>query len=381
MNWNLKLGRYFGVDVYLHVTFLLLLGLVGSAHWLAGRSLEAALGGVVFFGAIFLCVLLHEFGHALAARRFGIGTKDIVLLPIGGVARLERMPERPVQEFWIAVAGPAVNVVIGATLGLGLWLTGGLVPLTELSTTGGSFAERLLMVNLFLVLFNLLPAFPMDGGRVLRSLLALRLDFTRATQIAGRIGQGMAVVFALVGLLTNLMLLIIAVFVWLGATREMAAADTRFALGGVRARQAMLTQYQALPPEATLGAATSLLLAGSQADFPVISGGRLLGLLERRHLVDGLKRFGPSARVADVMAREFPTTWPDEPLTSLLARLGDTEYTTIAVLSEDRLEGLLTMENINELLLVKSAVKGETSRRADLRETMIPRPPPLTVGS
>lgn len=381
MNWNLKLGRYFGIDVYLHVTFLLLLGLIGSAHWLAGRSAEAALGGVLFFCAIFLCVLLHEFGHALAARRFGIGTKDIVLLPIGGVARLERMPERPVQEFWIAVAGPAVNVVIGAALGLGLWLTGSFVPLRELSTTSGSFAERLLMVNVFLVLFNLLPAFPIDGGRVLRSLLALRLDFARATQIAGRIGQGMAVVFVLVGLLTNLMLLVIAVFVWLGATREMAAAGTRSALGGVRAREAMLTQYQALPPDATLGAATSLLLAGSQVDFPVISNRRVIGLLERRHLVDGLKRFGPNARVADVMAREFPTTWPEEPLTGLLSRLGDTEFNTIPVLSEDRLEGLLTMENLNEFLLVQSAVRIEPGGQANLRATLVPRPPPLPVGS
>ena len=216
---------------------------------------------------------------------------------------------------------------------------------------------------------------------MLRSLLALRLDFARATRIAGRIGQGMAVIFALVGLLTNFLLLLIAVFVWLGATREMAAAGTRSALGGVRARQAMLTQYQALPPEATLGAATSLLLAGSQADFPVTSGGRMVGLLERRHLVEGLKRFGPGARVADVMARAFPTTWPEEPLTALLGRLGDTEFTTIPVLSEDRLEGLLTMENLDEFLLVQSAVRIEPGGQAKLRATLVPRPPPLPVGS
>ncbi len=381
MKWNLKLGRYFGIDVYLHFTFLLLLGLIGAAHWLTGRTVGAALGGVLFFSAIFLCVLLHEFGHALAARRFGIGTKDIVLLPIGGVARLERMPERPLQEFWIAVAGPAVNVVIAGALGLGLMLTGGWVSWSELSTTTGSFAERLLVVNLFLVLFNLLPAFPMDGGRVLRSLLALRLDHARATRIAGRIGQGMAVLFALVGVLTNFMLLIIALFVWLGAAREMSAAGTRSALSGVRVRQAMLTQYQSLPPEASLDSATGLLLAGSQADFPVLDGGQLMGLLERRHLVEGLKRLGPSARVADVMVRDFPRTQPDEVLTELLSRLGDADFTTIPVVKDDRLEGLLTMENLHELLLVQSAVEHTAGAVAGTRETLIPRPPPLPVGS
>jgi Zn-dependent protease len=186
LGWSLHLGRWLGIDVYLHFTFLLLLAFIGLSQGLIGRSLDAALGGVLFFTGLFVCVLLHEYGHALAARRYGIGTRDITLLPIGGVARLERMPEKPSQEFGVALAGPAVNVIIALGLFIGLKLGGWWQPLSSLSTTGGNIFERLLVANVFLVLFNLLPAFPMDGGRVLRALLAMKLNHTRATRIAAR---------------------------------------------------------------------------------------------------------------------------------------------------------------------------------------------------
>lgn len=213
MGWSLHLGRWLGIDVYLHFTFLLLLAFIGLGQGVVGRSLDAALGGVLFFGGLFFCVLLHEYGHALAARRYGIATRDITLLPIGGVARLERMPEKPSQEFVVALAGPAVNVVIAIGLFVGLKLGGWWQPLSSLSASSGNIFERLLVANVFLVLFNLLPAFPMDGGRVLRALLAMKLNYTRATRIAARIGQGMAVLFGFAGLFGNPMLLLIALFV------------------------------------------------------------------------------------------------------------------------------------------------------------------------
>jgi Zn-dependent protease len=224
MNWNIKLGRWLGIDVYLHFTFVLLLAFIGISHGLPERSLAAGLAGALFFSSIFLCVLLHEFGHSLAARRFGIETKDIILLPIGGVARLARMPDRPLHELWIALAGPAVNVVIMVVLGCWLLLTNTFEPLSSLSTNRGGLVERLLIVNGFLVAFNLLPAFPMDGGRVLRSLLALKTDHTWATLIAGRIGQAFAVGFGLFGLVSNPFLLLVAVFIWMGASQEIATA-------------------------------------------------------------------------------------------------------------------------------------------------------------
>ncbi len=365
LKWNLKLGRFLGIDVYLHFTFLLILGFLAIAHWLPGRSLEAAFNGVLFFLAIFACVLLHEYGHALAARRFGVGTRDITLLPIGGVARLERMPDSPVQEFWIALAGPAVNVVIAGLLALWLVAVGSWPPWTSLSAVGGGFAERLLVVNVFLVLFNLLPAFPMDGGRVLRSLLALRMAYVKATHIAARLGQGMAFLFAFIGLFGNPMLLFIALFVWMGASSEMGAAQARSALAGVPVSHAMMTEFVPLRPTDTLGQAARLVLAGSQQDFPVLDEGRVIGLLERRHLLDGLTRLGPDAFVEEVMVCEFPVLTPGDMLEPALAGQHLQEFPMLPVIADERLVGLLTTDNLTELLLIKSALS-QAAKGGDL---------------
>ena len=288
MKWSFKLGRILGIDVYIHFTFMLLLGFVGLAHWLPERSLEAALTGMLFFAGLFVCVLLHEYGHALAARKYGIATRDITLLPIGGLARLERMPEKPLQELVVALAGPLVNVVIAGSLFVGLMLTGNWQPLSSLTTTSGNLVERLLVVNVFLVLFNLLPAFPMDGGRVLRSLLAMRLEYARATRIAARIGQGMAALFGFAGLFGNPMLLLIALFVWIGAGQEAAAVEMKSSFSGVRVREAMLTDFQTLSPTETVAEAARLLLAGSQQDFPVVENGRVVGVLTHVRLFGSL---------------------------------------------------------------------------------------------
>jgi Zn-dependent protease len=214
MRWSVRLGSLFGIPVYLHFTFLLLLGFVGFRQ-LAQGGLSWAIAGVASVAAIFGCVLLHEFGHALAARRYGIRTRDVTLLPIGGVARLERMPEDPRQELVVALAGPAVNVGIALLLGGVLFITGGAV-------FGGSFIGQLLAINIALVLFNMLPAFPMDGGRVLRALLATRMNYSQATELAARVGRGMAFLLGIAGLFWNPMLVLIAVFVWFSAGREAA---------------------------------------------------------------------------------------------------------------------------------------------------------------
>jgi Zn-dependent protease len=230
MGRSFHLGTFSGIPVFLHWTFLLLLGFVAVSQLLGSGSPGQAVYGVLFVAAIFGCVVLHEFGHALAARRFGIGTRDVTLLPIGGVARLDRMPDDPRQELVVALAGPAVNVAIAGALGIWLFLSGsasGGAP----SWIGGSFTAQLMSVNLALVLFNLLPAFPMDGGRVLRALLARRIGHLRATGTAATIGRGIAVVFGVVGLLWNPMLVLIAVFVWFGAGQEAEMARRRAAFG------------------------------------------------------------------------------------------------------------------------------------------------------
>jgi len=368
MKWSLKIGRMLGIDVHIHLTFLLLLGLVGIMQWLNGGSSEAALSGVLFFSGLFLCVLLHEYGHALAARRYGIATRDITLLPIGGVARLERMPDKPSQELVVALAGPLVNVVIAAGLCAGLWLKGHWPPLASLSATSGSLVERLIVVNGFLVLFNLLPAFPMDGGRVLRALLALRMDHARATRIAASIGQGMAFLFGAAGLFGNPMLILIAFFVWIGAAHEAAAVQMKSALGGCLVREAMLTDFRTLSSRDTLGQAVRLLLAGSQQDFPVVDNGQVVGMLSQTNLLKALADRGETAPVAPAMEARVESLDANELLDYAMARVNPDQGFTRPVLREGAFVGLLTAENVGEFFMIRAALE----RRRHLKPPKLP---------
>ena len=354
MKWSFKIGRMLGIDVFLHATFLLVLAFIAVTHWLAHGSLAAIVSGVGFIVALFACVLLHEYGHALMARRYGIATRDITLLPIGGVARLERMPDKPVQELWVALAGPAVNVVIAMALAVWLTMTGSWEPLTALSTTGGGFAERLLAVNVALVVFNMIPAFPMDGGRVLRAVLALRMEYARATRIAASIGQGLAVVFGVIGLFSNPFLMLIAVFIWFGAAQEAAAADAKASIGDLPVREAMLTNFRTLSAHNTLGDAARLLIEGSQQDFPVLDGERVVGVLTHARLFEVLRERGEWTPVAEVMECDFRILRPDEPLDGALFQAVPGS-TVMPVARHGRLVGLLTAENIGELLMIRSA--------------------------
>jgi Zn-dependent protease len=304
MKWSWKIGRFAGIDVYLHTTFLLLIGWVGFSYWMQTRRISSTFEGVAFLLALFASVVLHEYGHALTARRYGIKTRDITLLPIGGLARLERMPDKPIQEFWVALAGPFVNVVITAVLFAYLVVTNTLAPLNGLSLTGGPFVERLMSVNLTLALFNLLPAFPMDGGRVVRALLAMRTDYTRATHIAATIGQGMAFVFGFIGLFTNPMLVFIALFVWIGAAQESGITQIKSAISGIPVNQVMMTDFQFLTSQDNLARAVQLILEGSQHDFPVLEGNTVVGILTRGDLLKALSVRGQSARVVDVTSSQ-----------------------------------------------------------------------------
>jgi Zn-dependent protease/CBS domain-containing protein len=357
MKWSWEVGQLGGIDLRIHATFLLLLGWVLASYWMAGKSMEAMLAGVGFIVALFACVVLHEMGHAVAARTFGIQTRDITLLPIGGVARLERMPEEPKQELWIALSGPAVNVVIAAVLYSWLTLTHGWASFSQLSVAAGPFVERLLLANISLVLFNLIPAFPMDGGRVLRALLASRMTYPKATQLASSVGQGLALVFGFIGLFTNPMLLFIGLFVWIGASQEAGAVQMRSALSGTPAQAAMLTDFEELQSGGTLADAVRLTLRGSQHDFPVVEQGRVTGILTRTDLLVALAEYGQDHPVTAVMRREFLIAESTEMLEPVFERLQDCDCHTMPVVDDGRLVGLVTMENLGEYLLIEAAMQ------------------------
>ncbi|MCG3199637.1 MAG: hypothetical protein GHCLOJNM_04161 [bacterium] len=362
MKWSFRIGSIAGIEVYLHATFLILLLFVGMAHLAAGGNAAAAITGVVFLCALFGCVFLHELGHALAARSFGIATRDITLLPIGGLARLERMPEKPLQELWVAVAGPLVNVAIAIALFVWLSLTGAPAPLADFDFTQGSLLQRLMVVNLFLVLFNLLPAFPMDGGRVLRAMLATRMDYTQATQIAASIGQAMAFLFGFVGLFTSPFLLFIALFVWIGAAQESSMVQLKSSLSGIPVARAMLTEFHTLAPADSLAEAVRLTLQGWQQDFPVVQSGEVVGILTQGDLVAGLQSSGPSALVAEAMRREFVKVDPGEMLENVFLRLQESQCHTAPAIRNGRIVGLLTLSNLGEFLVFQAALKGGPSR-------------------
>lgn len=357
MKWSWKIATFSGIDVFIHATFLLIIGWVGLSYWQQTRTLAGTLEGIFFTLFLFGCVVLHEFGHALTARRYGIKTRDITLYPIGGVARLERMPDKPIQELWVALAGPAVNVVIAALLFGWLTISGALTPLAGLSLTAGPFLERLMLVNISLVVFNLIPAFPMDGGRVLRALLALRLEYTRATQIAASIGQGLALLFGFIGLFANPFLLFIAFFVWIGAAQESSMVQMKNALGGIPVERATITDFQVLSPRDNLERAVELVLAGSQTDFPVVENEAVVGVVTRNDLLTALSRQQYTTLVVNIMRRDFQVVDAAEMLEPALMRLQTCHCHTMPVTRSGKLVGLLTNENVGEFLMIQSALR------------------------
>ena len=360
MSWSFRIGRIAGTDVKVHVTFLLLLGWVALRGNADGGS-AGALDNVVRMLALFACVLLHEFGHITAARRYGVHTPDVILLPIGGVARLSRIPEAPREEIVIALAGPVVNLVIFGGIYAGLALAGALPGLEMSDPFAGPLLVSLMAVNLWLLLFNLIPAFPMDGGRVLRALIAMRLPYVRATRAAARVGQFLAMLGGFVGFYQqDLSLMLVAAFVFLAAGAEAAAVETRVAGRGVTVSQMMVTDFHTVRVYSTIADAVALLLAGEQREFPVVDNlGRVEGMLTRDHLIRGLTQHGPGAPVSQAMATGVPSVPPHLSFGDALAALRESRLPALPVVDQGgALVGMLTMDNVTDLLLVRRAREG-----------------------
>jgi Zn-dependent protease len=356
MRWSLRIGSVGGTAILIHVTFLLFLVWLGAIYYRQG-GIEAAWQGTIFIVLIFLCVLLHELGHVFAARRYGVKTRDVTLWPFGGIANMERMPDKPSEELVVALAGPAVNVVIAAVLLLWLGPQLDADNLTRIEDPAVSLAAKVAGANIILVLFNMIPAFPMDGGRVLRALLAMRMGNARATELAATIGQGFAVVFGVVGVFYNPMLIVIAVFIFLAASGEAAQAQLRAVAQGTLVSDAMITAFQSLPRHATVNDAAEALIRTTQTEFPIVDGtGRLRGVLTRDVMIKALKEKGPQTPVLDVMQTDVPTVSARAKLDTALRSLMERSSPVVGVTdTEGRLVGLLTIENLGEMMMMQSA--------------------------
>ncbi len=304
MKWSWKIGRFSGIDLKIHATFAIIIVWVIYNHMITGDSLRTTIESLIFVLIIFTCVILHEFGHALTAKKYGIKTLDIILLPIGGVARLERMPEDPKQELWVALAGPAVNVLIAFIIFLILFLTGSPIPLVNIEIFTGSFLAKLMALNIILVVFNMLPAFPMDGGRVLRALLALRMEYAKSTKIASKIGKAMAILFGIIGLFSNPFLVFIAAFVWFGANHEEKMVRMKYSKMSYNNSE-YAADLKTLSPNEPIAKAVNLTLSGSNQDLPVVELGRLVGVLRKDDLMDTLSRGNINFLVKDVMRTDL----------------------------------------------------------------------------
>jgi Zn-dependent protease/predicted transcriptional regulator len=322
-----------------------------------------ALTGIAFVIVLFACVVLHEFGHIMMARRFGIATPDVTLLPIGGVASMERLPEKPREEILVALAGPAVNLVIATIL---IFLLGNQLDLekfAQIEAPKPGLLEQIAIANLVLFVFNLIPAFPMDGGRVLRAILTLKVGYTRATRIAATFGQASAVLFGVVGLLGNPFLVLIAIFIFLAASGEANYVEMKDQARGHRVRDAMIASFEALPTDASVDAAAALLLRTSQQEFPVVDGsGALRGVLTREALITALSTTGGRTPVLDIMAKDVPTVSEDsalEPIIKILMR-GDTPAVGV-VDQQGRLRGYVNEQNLAEYFWIRSAQTKSTA--------------------
>lgn len=355
MGWSFRLFDVAGTAVRIHFTFFLLLAWIGAIHWMRGGPVEA-FHGVLFIVILFVCVVLHEFGHVFAARRYGIRTPDITLLPIGGVASLERMPDKPGQEIVVALAGPAVNLVIALVLIVVLGARFDLTQMAQLEQAQSTLTGRVAAVNVALLLFNLIPAFPMDGGRVLRALLAVPMGHTRATRVAAGIGQGLAVVFGILGLLGNPLLVLIAVFIFLAASGEAGYVQARDYMRGYLAGQAMISEFQTLSANSTADEAAALLLRTTQQEFPVVdASGVLQGVLTRNALITGLTSTGGATLVSDMMLKDVPTVPRNACLDSVFTRLQREPRLVGVVDAGGRLAGYITAENLTELVMIQSS--------------------------
>ncbi len=380
MGTSITLFRFYGIDMRVHWSFLLIVVYYAFIFSAAGPNpAVGALYGVLMILLLFTFVTLHELGHALVAKYYKVNVPHITLLPIGGVASLERMPDKPLQEFLIAVAGPLVNLVFAAILSpfAGFVLVNaaneGRITLNALDVGGsffnlwrfaqtpglGNLLVNLALTNLALALFNLLPAFPMDGGRILRALLAMSMPYVQATRIAVVVGRLMAALFAIWGIMGGgIFLLLIAFFVYVGGGAELESVESRAVLKNVRAERALTPSAINLYASERVSRAVELVMSTYQTDYPVLDlSSRFIGVLTRPRLIQALRELGPDARVVDVMipAESVPTAAPHDTLDQLWEKMVMGGSRVVAVKEDAEFRGLITLDDVSEIFAVVGA--------------------------
>jgi Zn-dependent protease/predicted transcriptional regulator len=375
MRWSFPIGRLFGISLRLHLTFLMLLAWVGFEAFGYG-GVMAAQWELLRVSLIFACIVFHELGHSVVAQALGVQVKSITLLPIGGVAALRSIPENPWHEIAITIAGPMVNAAMAAVLlpiaGLPGW-----VDLVRIPHDLPSLLRALAGANILLFVFNFIPAFPMDGGRLLRAMLALVLPYVRATAIAAMVGQGLAIAFVLVGLKTGQwLLLLIGGFIFLGAEGEEKMVKMRSLLRDLDVDDVMTRDFTVLAPGDPVARGLEMVYQTGQDDFPVLDGDRLLGIVSRRNLLDAVNRSGMSTPVADVMTTNLPAVSSSAKVSRVQDELFSEGWESLPVMDDGRLVGLLSPNNISRYILVQSSLKS-ARRRGDARR---PTPPPVIAA-
>jgi Zn-dependent protease/predicted transcriptional regulator len=385
MRWSVSIGRVSGITLRLHVTFLLFLAFIGYGGFMEG-GWHGAGWAVAMFGSIFACVVLHELGHSIVAQQLGVQVKSITLLPIGGVAGLRNIPEQPWHEIAITVAGPMVNVIITCLL---LPFTG--IPAQLLSVEMPHNMQGLLLTltqaNIMLFLFNLIPAFPMDGGRLLRAVLALAISYRRATAIAAGIGQGLAILFVLVGLKSSFWLIIIGAFIFMAAEGEERMVRIRGLLHDLDVEEVMNRDFAILSPGDRAAHAAELIYQTGQDDFPVVDEDHLVGIVSRPRLVEVINAHGANSPVQEAINPDVLVVSPHEKVSRVYEEIIGDDNVSAVVMDEGKLVGVLSPENISRYLLVQSSIKSAVQRpRASPAPAMptlsrdashTPAPPPV----
>lgn len=357
MKANLSLGRVFGIKIKIHWTFLFLILWIIFSEQNRGGDTSSILFNLALVLAAFVCILLHELGHALTAKHYGIETKKITLLPIGGMASLERIPESPKKELLVTLAGPFMNVIIASILYF-------IIPVKELmhlnltetfdmlsSFTWQNFLFYLFIVNIGLVVFNFIPAFPMDGGRILRALLALKMNRVKATQIASSIGQIIAVIFLFVGLLYNPFLIFIALVIFLGAYGENQLVQNLALLKGHSVEEAMIIEITTFSPSDSIDLAVNKIISGTETNFVVVKDNKIEGVLYHKDIIENSNK---NILIESVMNRSFKTVNYTDDLKKVYNIIYSEKKPFLPVVNKGKLAGVIDATNLNEYMLLQA---------------------------